>query len=86
MDAIANHIQKEYKGGPEIAKAVKELKLPTISIPGYPTAKAGATTVNPGDIFLWQQDIQEAKKRIPLLLENKKRSACPRFRTMLVGA
>ena len=52
VDAIANHIQKEYKGGPKIAKAVKELKLPTILIPGYPTAKAGATAVNPGDVFL----------------------------------
>ena len=41
VDVIANHIQKEYKGGPKIAKAVKEVKLPTISIPGYPTAKAG---------------------------------------------
>ena len=41
VNAIANHIQKEYKGGPEIAKAVKKLKLPTILIPGYPAAKAG---------------------------------------------
>ena len=24
VDAIANHIQKEYKGGPEITKAIKE--------------------------------------------------------------
>ncbi len=74
MNVIANpnHIQKEYKGGPEITKAVKELKLPTILIPGYPTAKAGATAVDPGDVFLWQQDVQEAKKRISLLLENKK--------------
>jgi hypothetical protein len=34
--------------------------------------KAGATAVDPRDIFLWQQDVQEAKKRISLLLENKK--------------
>ena len=54
VNVIANHIQKEYKGGPEIAKAVKELKLPTISDPGYPPAKAGASTVDPGDV-LWQQ-------------------------------
>ncbi len=42
-------------------------------IPGYPATKAGATAVNPGDIFLWQQDVHEAKKRISLFLENKKR-------------
>ncbi len=32
-DAIANHIQKEYKRGPEIAKAFRDLSLPTIAIP-----------------------------------------------------
>ncbi len=31
----------------------------------------GATAVNPGDVFLWQQDVQSAKKRISLLLKNK---------------
>jgi hypothetical protein len=32
-EAIATHIQKEYKGGPEIAKATRGLSLPTIAIP-----------------------------------------------------
>ncbi len=41
VDAIINHIQKEYKGGPKIAKAIKELSLPTISIPNYPTVNLG---------------------------------------------
>jgi hypothetical protein len=36
VDAIANHIQKEYKGGPEIAKAIRDLSLPTIASPEYP--------------------------------------------------
>ena len=35
VDAIANHVQKEYKGGSEMAKAIRELKLPQISIPAY---------------------------------------------------
>ncbi len=52
IDAIANHIQREYKGGADIAKAIKELSLPTLQVPGYPTAKAEATAVNPGEIFL----------------------------------
>jgi hypothetical protein len=29
--------------------------------------------INPGEVFLWQQDIQEAKKRSFLLIDNKKR-------------
>jgi hypothetical protein len=28
VDATANHIQKEYEGGPEIAKAIRDLSLP----------------------------------------------------------
>ena len=73
VDAIANHIQKEYKGGPEIAKAIRDMSLPTITIPAYPTA-AGAAAVDPGDVFLWQQDVTEAKKRKALLEENTKRA------------
>jgi hypothetical protein len=64
VDAIANHIQREYKGGADIAKAIKELSLPTLQVPGYPTAKAGATIVDPGEIFLSQQDVTAMKKQI----------------------
>ncbi len=71
VDAIANHVQKEYKGAPEIAKAIKELSLPMISIPNYLTANLRGN-VDPGDVFLWQQNVQEAKKRITLLVKNKK--------------
>ena len=46
--AIANHIQRKYKGGADIAKAIKELSLPTLQVPGYPTAKAEAAIVDPG--------------------------------------
>ncbi len=74
VDAIANHIQREYKGGADIAKAIKELSLPTLRDPGYPTAKAGATIVNPGEIFLWQQDAAVVKKQIVQLEDNKKRA------------
>jgi hypothetical protein len=31
-DAIANHIQKKYKGGPEIAKEIRDLSLLMIAI------------------------------------------------------
>jgi hypothetical protein len=33
VDAIANHIQKEYKGGPEIAKVIRDMSLSKVAIP-----------------------------------------------------
>jgi hypothetical protein len=74
VDAMANHIQKEYKGGPEIAKAIRDLSLPTIVIPAYPTPATAGDPIDPGEVFLWQQDVTEAKKRKALLEENKKRA------------
>ncbi len=70
VEAIANHIQKDYKGGPEIAKALQDLSLPVIDIPNYPTGVGG--TVDSGTIYLWQEDVKEAKRKIALLKENKK--------------
>ena len=49
-NAIANHIQREYKGGADILKAIKKLSLPTLQVPGYPKAKTVETVVGPGDI------------------------------------
>ncbi len=74
VDAIANHIQKEYKGGPEIAKAIRDMSLPKVAIPAYPTPSASGSPIDPGVVFLWQQDVTEAKKRKALLKENKKRT------------
>jgi hypothetical protein len=72
VEAIANHIQKDYKGGPEIAKALRDLCLPVIDIPNYPTGIGG--TVDLGTMYLWQEDVKEAKRKIALLEENKKRA------------
>jgi hypothetical protein len=74
VDAIANYIQREYKGGADIAKAIKALSLPTLQVPGYPKAKAGETAVDPGDVYIWQQDVAAVKKQIVQLEENKKRA------------
>ena len=57
----------------DIAKAIKALSLPTLQVPGYPKAKAGETAVNPGDIYIWQQDVAAVKNQIVQLKENKKR-------------
>ena len=58
-NAIANYIQREYKGGADIAKAIKELSLPTLQVPGYPKAKAGRLLSIPemctsGNRTLWR--------------------------------
>ena len=74
VDAIANYIQREYKGGADITKAIKVLSLPTLQVPGYPKAKAGETAVDPGDIYIWQQNAAAVKKQIVQLEENKKRA------------
>jgi hypothetical protein len=52
VDGIANYIQREYKGGAGIAKAIKALSLPTLQVPGYSKAKAGETAVDPGDVYV----------------------------------
>ena len=63
VDVIANHIQRKYKGGADIdiAKAIEALSLSTLQVPGYPNAKTGETAVNPGDIYIWQQDVAVVK-------------------------
>jgi hypothetical protein len=72
VNVIANYIQREYKGGADIAKAIKDLSLPTLQVPGYPKAKAGETVVDPGGVYIWQQDVAAVKKQIVQLEENKK--------------
>jgi hypothetical protein len=70
VNAIANYKQREFKGGADIAKAIKALSLPTLQVPGYPKAKAGETAVDPRDVYIWQQDIAAVKKQIVQLEEN----------------
>jgi hypothetical protein len=72
VDTIAIYIHREYKGGADIAKAIKELSLRTLQVPWYPKAKAGETAINPGDVYIWQQDVAAVKKQIIQLEENTK--------------
>ncbi len=43
-----------------------------ISIPNYPTGTG--RVVDPGTEYLWKEDVKEAKRKIALLDENKKRA------------
>jgi hypothetical protein len=73
VDAIAIHIQHEYKGGPDITKVIRDLVIPSMILPPYPTG----TRSNPhdsGEIYLWQQSITETDK-CKLCIEEKKKRA-----------
>jgi hypothetical protein len=65
LNAITNYAQREYKGGPEIAKAWRDLVLPTITVPTCLIAKTGGQ-VGLGEVFLWQQEVQETTSETAL--------------------
>jgi hypothetical protein len=46
--------------------------LPPIVAPSYPVPVAGMV-INKGVKYIWQQEVQEAMKRIMLLNKNKKK-------------
>jgi hypothetical protein len=62
VDATAIHIQCEYLGRPDIANAIRDLVLPSMNLPPYPTGTRGNPPVL-GEIYLWQQSITETNKR-----------------------
>jgi hypothetical protein len=61
VDAIVIHVQHEYKGGSDIAKVIRDLVLPSMSLPPYLSGTSG----NPpdlGEIYFWQQSITKTNK------------------------
>ena len=42
LEEIANYVQQEYKGGPDMGKALRDLALPTLTMPAI---AAGADPV-----------------------------------------
>ncbi len=72
-DTVANHTQRNYKGGPKIAKAIRDIILPTIVTPTHPTPVAGRV-IDKGVKLICQQEVQKTMKRI-LLLNKKKKHA-----------
>jgi hypothetical protein len=73
LDAIAIYVQHKYKGGPDIAKAIRDLILPIVTLPAYPVGTSG-NPPDPGEIYRWQQSITEANKRRLLNKDNKKQA------------
>jgi hypothetical protein len=74
LEAIAIHIQREYKGGLDIAKGIRDLVLPTFTPPTYPLPEGSPPAVDEGKKYMWQQQAQATKKRKNLLEENTKRA------------
>ena len=68
FEEIANYIQREYKGGPDIGKAMRELRLPALAILILP---AGADAA---EMFLWQGEATNMQKRIAQLEENTQKA------------
>ncbi len=73
VGAVTNHIQRDYKGGPKITKVIRDMILPTIVAPNYPTPVA-RMVINKEVKYIWQQEVKEAMKRIVLLNKNKKQA------------
>jgi hypothetical protein len=73
LDAIAIHTQNEYKGGHDVAKAIRVLILPILMLPAYPVGINGNPS-DPGEIHLCQQSITEMNKRRLLVKDNKKQA------------
>jgi hypothetical protein len=55
-------------------KAIRELSLPILTIQGYPSPAPGASNVDAGEVYLWQQNVTATKKQVLQLKENKKRA------------
>ena len=66
LEEIANYVQREYKGGPDIGRGIRELRLPTLQLPAM-SADPNAQ----GLMFLWQGVAMDMRKRIAQLNENK---------------
>ncbi len=63
-------MHRESMKGDQRYKAMRDLVLPTITVPTYPVATTGGQ-VDLGEVFLWYQEVKETKKRITQLEENK---------------
>ncbi len=74
LDGIAIYMQRVYKGGPDIAKAITDLILPKFPLPTYPVPEGTPPVIDPGKLYMWQQKAQAMEKCENLLEENIKRA------------
>jgi hypothetical protein len=75
-----------------MAKGMRELQMPMLNLPPYPVGMMGSPP-DQGAIFLGQQDMQDMKKKISLLEENKKKiyalvmgQSSPKLESKILGS
>ena len=69
VDAIARHVQTDYKSGADVALAMRELVAPTVTMPTYPA--------DPNDqeaIQIWKEELREKRTQSLQIEESKKRA------------
>ena len=69
VDAIARHVQKDYKSGADVALAMRELVAPTATMPTFPA--------DPNDqeaIQIWKEELCEKQTQNLHIEESKKRA------------
>jgi hypothetical protein len=72
---IARYIQQKYKSGAEIAQAMCDLVLPTITmLPRFPTPATPGDPVDQEALYIWKEETQEKKTQAIQIEESKKRA------------
>ena len=69
VNAIARHVQKDYKSGADVALAMRELVAPTATMPTFPA--------DPNDqeaIQIWKEELCEKQTQNLHIEESKKRA------------
>ena len=69
VDAIARYVQQEYRLGTEVARGMRELVTPTVTMPVYPS--------DPNDqekIQIWKEELQEKRTQVIQIDKSTKRA------------
>jgi hypothetical protein len=69
VDAIARYVQQEYRSGAEVARGMRDLVAPTVTMPTYPA--------DPNDqekIQIWKEELREKWTQVIQIEESTKRA------------
>jgi hypothetical protein len=69
VDAIARYVQQEYRSGAEVARGMRELITPTVTMPTYPSDPN-----NQEKIQIWKEALREKRTQLIQIEESTKRA------------
>jgi hypothetical protein len=69
VDAIARHVQEQYKSGADVALAMRELVAPTVTMPTFT-----ADPNNQEALQIWKEELREKRTQSLQIEESKKRA------------